>query len=114
MRISVQREGGVLGLRWAARVTDDDVKVSVNGVAGEPLPLTSGQRDTLEALVDRVVEAPVPRRAPKFSVPDGMQTVLEVQKDGRRRRLRLYSGAKAADEIWELIGTVSEVAQPTG
>jgi hypothetical protein len=114
MRVSIERQGGVMGGRWSAHVTDDAVSVSSNGREAAARALTSADRARLDQMVEAVLAAPQPKSGPRRQVPDGMLTELEIHHGRRRRRLRLYSGAQAPSEVVQLIRTVRQVANGSG
>lgn len=111
VRVSIERQGGVMGGAWSAQVTNDAVTTQENGGSPAAGPLTPEQAAELGRMVDAVLVAPRPAPAPARHVPDGMRTTLDVRNGRRRRRLQIYSGAKAGTEVLDLIRAVREVAR---
>lgn len=111
MRISIERQGGVMGGAWSAEVTNAAVTTQEDGGSRAASSLTPEQAAQLGRMVDAVLVAPKPVPAPSRRVPDGMRTTLSVRSGKRRRRLQIYSGAKAGSEVLDLIRAVREVAR---
>lgn len=112
MEISIQQRGGVLGLDRTVEVKEGVVTVTEHGVRKDRRRLTPTLAQRLKELAARVLregtEVHVYTGVP---VSDQLRTRIEILDQGERRTLDLKSGDEAPDEVWELLGTVSEASE---
>ena len=111
MEIRVRQHGGVLGVDRSVNVVDGTVTV-VDQSGRRCHDLEPDVQERLTHLAAQVAHVPAPHRE-RGLLPfsDEMETSLDIWTDNEEHRaLRLRSGDDAPDAVWELLGTLNEVA----
>ncbi len=113
MKISLRQKGGVFGSDRNLDLADDDLSVTERGVSVTKRTLSSGETAKVDEVAKRLISKSASQEAgPLEGASDSMLTELEIGDADERRTYRIRSGDTAPDELWELVGTLEEVAYP--
>lgn len=94
-------------------VQTSGLQVTEDGVPVTARTLTAGERTKVSELAKRLIS-----RADSLELgadnyaSDPVLTEVAIEDADQRRTYRVQSGDDAPDELWELVGTLSDVARP--
>lgn len=124
LQISVRQSGGLFGGERSLAVGADGLHVTEDGVAVTQRKLTREERARVRDVARRLMaHEPAPPAPPdfpgdseaetaaQFPPSDAMLTEVEIDDASGAHRYRVQSGDDAPQELWELVGTLGEVAQ---
>jgi hypothetical protein len=113
MKISLRQKGGLFGSDRDLDLTCDDLSVTEKGIAVTKRTLSSDETAKVGAVAQRLIaKSPSQEAGDLEGASDSMLTELEIGDADDRRTYRIRSGDTAPDELWELVGTLEEVAYP--
>jgi hypothetical protein len=110
MRVSVHTRGGVLGLDRVVLVEDSTGTVAEDGTARR-VALDPDQVDLIRQLVGRLVRAPEVPIGPAPDVVDSGWSDIDIADGPAGRSLHVPTGARAPDDVWELLQVVETIAE---
>ncbi len=113
MKISLRQKGGLFGSDRNLDLSGDDLSVTEKGVAVTKRTLSSDESAKVGDVAKRLIaKSPSQEAGELAGASDSMLTELEIGDADEQRTYRIRSGDLAPDELWELVGTLEEVAYP--
>jgi hypothetical protein len=110
VEIHVHEKGGVLGIDRQVDVKDGVLKVVVNGVERARQRLEPDTEERLRQLAERLPNGCRIGRYDGPRIGDSMETTIKIAQNGRSQQLRVQSGDDAPEQVWDLLGAVSEIS----
>lgn len=111
MKISLRQKGGLFGGERNVDLTEDDLRVTERGVAVTERTLSAVESAKVGEVAKRLIsKSPSQDAGDLQGASDSMLTEIEIGDSGEQRTYRVRSGDDAPDELWELVGTLKEVA----
>ncbi len=111
MKISLRQKGGLFGGDRNVDLSEDDLKVTEKGVAVTERTLSPGESAKVGEVAKRLISKSPSQDAGELDgASDSMLTEVEIGDADELRTYRIRSGDLAPDELWELVGTLQEVA----
>jgi hypothetical protein len=115
MKISFRQQGGLFGGEQHVDVTEREIKVTKRGVPVTERTLSAGESSKVGEVAKRLIsKSPSQEASGLDGASDSMLTEIEIGDADQQRTYRVRSGDDAPDELWELIGTLGEVANSPG
>jgi hypothetical protein len=113
MKISLRQTGGLFGGDRNVDLTDDDLRITERGVAVTARTLSSDETAKVGEVAKRLISTSPSQEAGDLAgASDSMLTELDIGDADEQRTYRIRSGDVAPDELWELVGTLEDVAYP--
>jgi hypothetical protein len=114
MKISLHQKGGLFGGDRSVDLSEDDLRVTEGGRPVTERTLTPGERAKVGEVAKRLYsKTPSQAESGLMGASDSMLTEVEIDEEDELRTYRVRSGDDAPDELWELVGTLTEVAETT-
>jgi hypothetical protein len=111
MKISLRQKGGLFGSDRNVDLSEDDLRVTEKGVAVTERTLSSVESAKVGDVAKRLISKSASQEAGELDgASDSMLTEIEIGDADEKRTYRIRSGDLAPDELWELVGTLQEVA----
>lgn len=114
MKISLHQTGGLFGGDRNVDLSEDDLRVTEGGRPVTERTLTPNERARVGEAAKRLFgTTPSQPVSDPFGASDSMLTEVAIDEQDELRTYRVRSGDDAPDELWELVGTLTEVAETT-
>lgn len=111
MEVSIRQRGGLFPLNRTVKVRRERVSVNDGGRQSEA-PLSSEAAERIAGLARRVATMQRASEGKRQAGPDSMRTDLVIRDTGSKA-VRVRADDSSPDEVWELVGTISDAADAT-
>ena len=113
MKISLRQKGGVFGGDRTVDLSETELDVIESGHSISKRTLTDGETKRVDDVAQRLItNVPSQEASDPAFASDSVLTELQIGEADDQRTYRFRSGDNAPDELYELVGTLSEVAEP--
>ena len=109
MQVTVSILGGMMDDDRVITVSGDQLMVTDHGKIRAKRRLASDAVDQVERLANEVVSVTMPKRVHPKAV-DGGTTTIEIVAD-KTKRIELWAGEDAPDQVWALLYAVDALAR---
>ena len=111
INISLRQKGGVFGGDRQVDLAGSELEVKERGESVTKRTLSDGEAQRLDDIAQRLISKGPPQDASDgFGYSDSILTEVDIGDATEQRTYRVRSGDNAPDELWELVGTISEIA----
>jgi hypothetical protein len=112
MKISLRQKGGLFGAERNVDLSEAELEVTDRGVQVTKRTLRPDESARVDELARRLIAKNTTQEAGALDgVSDSMLTEVEIGDEDGERTYRVRSGEDADAELWELVGTLREVAE---
>ena len=112
MKISLRQKGGVFGGDRTVDLSEAELEVIESGQSVSKRTLTEGETQRVDDVANRLISnAPSQEASDPAFASDSLLTEVQIGEADDQRTYRFRSGDAAPDELLELVGTLSEVAE---
>ena len=111
MKISLRQKGGVFGGDRTVDLSEAELEVIESGQSVSKRTLTEGETQRVDDVAKRLISnVPAQEASDPAYASDSLLTEVQIGEADDQRTYRFRSGDAAPDELLELVGTLSEVA----
>ncbi|HET9345725.1 MAG TPA: hypothetical protein VFO05_08485 [Candidatus Limnocylindrales bacterium] len=112
MKISLRQKGGVFGGDRTVDLSETELEVIESGQSVSKRILTEGETQRVDDVAKRLISnAPAQDASDPAYASDSLLTEVQIGDAEDQWTYRFRSGDAAPDELLELVGTLSEVAE---